>query len=162
MPSVATNTAFFIELYRRMLMVRQVEGRLAALFADGEIAGFIHLDMVWKRRRSGVPARSKGTLASNHRGHGHALGKGIRSARFCGDHGQGSRKLQRPWRLNARCGHGCRHAWCQRHRRSWRFDDSGRRSRRCRSRVRLSENTCRVPNVLSRRCAALSKEDPHR
>jgi pyruvate dehydrogenase E1 component alpha subunit len=43
LPSVATNTEFLIELYRRMLMVRRVEERLAALFADGEIPAFIHL-----------------------------------------------------------------------------------------------------------------------
>ena len=57
---MATNTAFFIELYRRMLMVRQVEGRLAALFADGEIAGFIHLDIGLEAAAIGGPGALEG------------------------------------------------------------------------------------------------------
>jgi acetoin:2,6-dichlorophenolindophenol oxidoreductase subunit alpha len=75
---VGTNTEFLIELYRRMLMARRVEERLAALFAAGEIPGFINLGIGQEAVAIGVTAALErtDTLASNHRGHGHALGKG--------------------------------------------------------------------------------------
>jgi acetoin:2,6-dichlorophenolindophenol oxidoreductase subunit alpha len=76
---VGTNAEFLIELYRRMLMVRRLEEHLAALFADGEIPGLTHLGIGQQAVAIGVTAALEptDTLAVNHRGHGHPLGKGI-------------------------------------------------------------------------------------
>ncbi len=65
--------------YERMLLVREAENRLAALFADGEVPGFIHLSVGQEAVSVGVTSalEAKDTLASNHRGHGHALSKGV-------------------------------------------------------------------------------------
>jgi pyruvate dehydrogenase E1 component alpha subunit len=68
-----------LALYRRMLLVRRAEERLATLFAEGEVPGFIHLSIGQEAVAVGVGAAlgSSDTVASNHRGHGHALGKGM-------------------------------------------------------------------------------------
>lgn len=73
------NTEELVEIYRRMLSVRTVELRLARLFADGEVPGFIHLSIGQEAVSTAVGAvlRSDDTVASTHRGHGHALAKGI-------------------------------------------------------------------------------------
>jgi acetoin:2,6-dichlorophenolindophenol oxidoreductase subunit alpha len=67
-----------------MLLVREVELRLSALFADGEIPGFIHLSVGQEAVSVGIAAALKraDTLASNHRGHGHAIAKGLDLSRF--------------------------------------------------------------------------------
>jgi pyruvate dehydrogenase E1 component alpha subunit len=68
-----------LDLYRRMLLVRRAEERLATLFANSEVPGFIHLSIGQEATAVGVIAAlaKEDTLASNHRGHGHALAKGI-------------------------------------------------------------------------------------
>lgn len=67
------------DLYRRMLTIRMVELRLGRLFADGEVPGFIHLSVGQEAVAAamGVVLRPDDTVASTHRGHGHALSKGI-------------------------------------------------------------------------------------
>lgn len=66
-------------LYHTMLLIRRTEQRLSKLFADGEVPGFIHLSIGQEAVAAGVAgALSRAdTLASNHRGHGHALAKGM-------------------------------------------------------------------------------------
>jgi pyruvate dehydrogenase E1 component alpha subunit len=66
-------------LYERMLLVRRVESRLSTLFAAGEIPGFIHLSIGQEASAVGVASalRPSDTVASTHRGHGHALAKGM-------------------------------------------------------------------------------------
>lgn len=78
------NTAADLALLRTMLLIREAEARLAQLFADGEIPGFIHLSIGQEAVAAGVAAalRPGDTLASNHRGHGHAIAKGIDLDRF--------------------------------------------------------------------------------
>ena len=65
--------------YRAMLLIRRVEEALATMFADGEIPGFIHLSVGQEAIAVGVNAalRPTDTIASTHRGHGHAIAKGI-------------------------------------------------------------------------------------
>jgi pyruvate dehydrogenase E1 component alpha subunit len=67
------------EIYRRMYTIRAVELRLGRLFADGEVPGFIHLSVGQEAVAAalGCVLRSDDTVASTHRGHGHALAKGI-------------------------------------------------------------------------------------
>jgi len=66
-------------LYRRMYSIRQVELRLGRLFADGEVPGFIHLSVGQEATAAAIgwALRPSDTVASTHRGHGHALAKGI-------------------------------------------------------------------------------------
>ena len=67
-----------------MRLIREVEQRLSLLFSDGEIPGFIHLSIGQEAVAVGIAAalQPHDTLASNHRGHGHALAKGLDVSRF--------------------------------------------------------------------------------
>ena len=68
-----------LELYEMILLIRRCEERLAKLFADSEVPGFIHLSIGQEAVSAGV-MRALGTadtIASTHRGHGHALAKGL-------------------------------------------------------------------------------------
>ncbi|WP_374593091.1 thiamine pyrophosphate-dependent dehydrogenase E1 component subunit alpha [Sphingosinicella sp.] len=73
------QTPELIELYRRMLLIREAEKSCGALFAEGAIPGFIHLSDGQEAVSVGVMAslRTDDTIASTHRGHGHALAKGL-------------------------------------------------------------------------------------
>lgn len=68
-----------IELYERMLTIREAERACGALFAEGSIPGFIHLSDGQEAVSVGVMASlgPDDTIASTHRGHGHALAKGL-------------------------------------------------------------------------------------
>jgi TPP-dependent pyruvate/acetoin dehydrogenase alpha subunit len=68
-----------ITLYRRMLLIREAEKSCGSLFAEGAIPGFIHLSDGQEAVSVGVMAslRPDDTIASTHRGHGHALAKGL-------------------------------------------------------------------------------------
>src|SRR3546814_5597469 len=81
MGSVPRNdsTDRLLVLYEGMLVIRRAEERLQALFADGEVPGFIHLSIGQEAVPVGISASlgSEDTVASNHRGHGHALAKGV-------------------------------------------------------------------------------------
>jgi acetoin:2,6-dichlorophenolindophenol oxidoreductase subunit alpha len=78
------ETSDFLKLLGSMQLIREAETRLAQLFADGEIPGFIHLSVGQEAVAAGVVCALErdDTLASNHRGHGHALAKGIDLDRF--------------------------------------------------------------------------------
>jgi pyruvate dehydrogenase E1 component alpha subunit len=66
-------------LYAEMLVVRCSEEALIGLFADGEVPGFIHLGIGQEAVPVGVmrALTFADTIASTHRGHGHALAKGL-------------------------------------------------------------------------------------
>jgi pyruvate dehydrogenase E1 component alpha subunit len=68
-----------LALYRTMLTIREAELALARLFADGEVPGFIHLSVGQEGVASGICAAlgPEDSVASNHRGHGHAIASGI-------------------------------------------------------------------------------------
>jgi pyruvate dehydrogenase E1 component alpha subunit len=73
-----------LDQYRQMLLIRLVEERLTVLFADGEVPGFIHLGIGQEAVAVGVISQLEpdDTVASNHRGHGHALAKGLSITSF--------------------------------------------------------------------------------
>jgi pyruvate dehydrogenase E1 component alpha subunit len=73
------NEPPLLALYRELLLIRRTEERLAKLFADGEIPGFIHLSIGQEAISVGVMRHlaASDTIASTHRGHGHALAKGM-------------------------------------------------------------------------------------
>src|SRR5690242_15084710 len=68
-----------LQLYERMLLIRTTEIRLRDLFNDGKIPGFIHLSIGQEATAVGVTAAldREDTVSSTHRGHGHALAKGM-------------------------------------------------------------------------------------
>jgi acetoin:2,6-dichlorophenolindophenol oxidoreductase subunit alpha len=68
-----------LELYRGLVLIRRCEERLSQMFADGEVPGFIHLSIGQEAVSVGVMAAltPEDTIASTHRGHGHAIAKGL-------------------------------------------------------------------------------------
>ena len=77
--SAAFSKADLLEMYRRMLLVRGFELRVADLYRDGEIAGFVHLSIGQEASAVGAcwPLRPTDVITSTHRGHGHCLAKGM-------------------------------------------------------------------------------------
>jgi pyruvate dehydrogenase E1 component alpha subunit len=75
----STDRDTVIGLYRTMRRIRSAEGRLSELFAAGEVPGFIHLSIGQEAVAAGVMAalQAADTIASNHRGHGHCLARGV-------------------------------------------------------------------------------------
>ncbi|UGS35544.1 thiamine pyrophosphate-dependent dehydrogenase E1 component subunit alpha [Capillimicrobium parvum] len=67
-----------LELYERMALIRAFETRVAELYRDGEIPGFVHTSLGQEAVAAGVCAalRDDDYLATTHRGHGHVLAKG--------------------------------------------------------------------------------------
>lgn len=67
------------ELYHQMLLIRRAEEALQKLFADGAVPGFLHLSVGQEAVPVGVSSQllERDTVSSNHRGHGHALAKGV-------------------------------------------------------------------------------------
>jgi len=68
-----------LDLYGRMMLIRRAEERLSRLFAEGEVPGFVHLSTGQEGVPVGICAalEDADTIASTHRGHGHALAKGM-------------------------------------------------------------------------------------
>src|SRR5438093_1453800 len=71
--------ADLLEMHRRMLVIRGFEERVAALYRDGEIPGFVHLSIGQEASAVGAcwPLRRTDVITSTHRGHGHCLAKGL-------------------------------------------------------------------------------------
>lgn len=67
-----------LELHRRMLVIRGFEERVAALYRDGEVPGFVHLSIGQEATAVGAcwPLAPDDVITSTHRGHGHCLAKG--------------------------------------------------------------------------------------
>ncbi len=68
-----------LEMHRRMLVIRGFEERVAALYRDGEIPGFVHLSIGQEASAVGAcwPLDPTDVITSTHRGHGHCLAKGL-------------------------------------------------------------------------------------
>lgn len=73
-----------LSMYEAMLLIRMVEESLDEAFSRGIVPGFIHLSIGQEATAVGVNhALEPGdTIASTHRGHGHALAKGIQPLRL--------------------------------------------------------------------------------
>jgi 2-oxoisovalerate dehydrogenase E1 component len=78
-PLSAFSMADLIEMHRRMLLIRGFEQRVAALYRDGEVPGFVHLSIGQEAAAVGAcwPLRPTDVITSTHRGHGHCLAKGM-------------------------------------------------------------------------------------
>jgi pyruvate dehydrogenase E1 component alpha subunit len=68
-----------IDLLRPMQMIRSFETRIESLFKAGELPGFVHSCAGQEAVAVGVCSHLSGAdyLTSTHRGHGHAIAKGI-------------------------------------------------------------------------------------
>jgi pyruvate dehydrogenase E1 component alpha subunit len=67
-----------IKMHTTMLKIRTFENRVAELFAEGKIPGFVHLYVGEEAVATGVCANltDKDYITSTHRGHGHLIAKG--------------------------------------------------------------------------------------
>ena len=72
-------------MQRCMLLIRGFEERVADLYRDGLVPGFVHLSIGQEAAAVGAcwPLRSDDVITSTHRGHGHCLAKGLEPARRC-------------------------------------------------------------------------------
>jgi TPP-dependent pyruvate/acetoin dehydrogenase alpha subunit len=75
------STELVLRLYRTMVLIRQFELKAKEVFRSGRMPGFIHVYVGEEAVAAGVCAqlRIDDYVASTHRGHGHALAKGISS-----------------------------------------------------------------------------------
>ena len=73
------SNADLLEMHRRMLLIRGFEERVAALYRDGLVPGFVHLSIGQEAAAVGAcwPLRADDVITSTHRGHGHCLAKGL-------------------------------------------------------------------------------------
>ncbi len=72
------NKKTLLELYRKMVTVREFETMAGEYFAAGEIPGFIHLSIGQEASSVGVCSclRTDDYVITTHRGHGHMIAKG--------------------------------------------------------------------------------------
>ncbi|MEJ6488779.1 dehydrogenase E1 component subunit alpha/beta [Leucobacter sp. USCH14] len=68
-----------LALFRKVCEIRAFEARVSTLYRDGEIPGFVHVSLGQEAVAAGVCAalRTQDKIASNHRGHGHCIAKGM-------------------------------------------------------------------------------------
>lgn len=73
-----------LEMFVGMLRIRMVEEKLMELFSNGEIPGFIHVCIGQEATPIAVCSHLDDAdyMANTHRGHGHALAKGMRLKPF--------------------------------------------------------------------------------
>jgi TPP-dependent pyruvate/acetoin dehydrogenase alpha subunit len=67
------------ELFSAMALIRAFETRVAELYRDGDIPGFVHTSLGQEAVAAGVGAALERDdyLSTTHRGHGHCLAKGV-------------------------------------------------------------------------------------
>lgn len=67
-----------LDIYTRMVKIRQFEEKAGTLFAQGQLAGFLHLYVGEEAVGAGVCAalHDDDYIVSTHRGHGHLIAKG--------------------------------------------------------------------------------------
>jgi 2-oxoisovalerate dehydrogenase E1 component len=77
--SASFSESELLEMQRRMLLIRGFEERVADLYRDGLVPGFVHLSIGQEASAVGAcwPLRTNDVITSTHRGHGHCLAKGL-------------------------------------------------------------------------------------
>jgi 2-oxoisovalerate dehydrogenase E1 component len=68
-----------LDAYRRMQVIRRMEERIAVLYRDGLVPGFVHTSVGQEACAVGAlfHAHDDDVITSTHRGHGHVLAKGL-------------------------------------------------------------------------------------
>ncbi len=74
----AHNSADYLKLYERMLVIRRAEERLSKISLEGLLPGAVHLYIGQEAVAVGVCSKleDRDWITSTHRGHGHFLAKG--------------------------------------------------------------------------------------
>src|SRR5579864_2862090 len=77
--TTSLSTSDLLSLYRQMFLIRQTEEQLARAHQSGAIPGACHTYVGEEAVATGVCAhlRTDDVIFSTHRGHGHALAKGV-------------------------------------------------------------------------------------
>nr|BFE96531.1 thiamine pyrophosphate-dependent dehydrogenase E1 component subunit alpha [Pseudomonas brassicacearum subsp. brassicacearum] len=120
-----------LHAYQVMRTIRAFEERLHVEFATGEIPGFVHLYAGEEASAAGVMAHlgDDDCIASNHRGHGHCIAKGVDVYGMMAEiYGKKNRRLPRQGRFDAHRRFREGHARCQWHCRCRRAAGGGRRT----------------------------------
>ncbi len=78
-PETASEIGDLLEMQRRMLVIRGFEERVARLYREGLVPGFVHLSIGQEAAAVGAcwTLRADDVITSTHRGHGHCLAKGL-------------------------------------------------------------------------------------
>lgn len=78
-PGTDLDRTSLLRLYEKMVLLRQAELAAQAAYKKGEMPGFIHLYIGQEATAVGLCAhlRDDDWITSTHRGHGHALAKGL-------------------------------------------------------------------------------------
>lgn len=78
-PVKTVDHATKLQLYEQMVLIRRFELRVQRLYRAGKIPGFIHLYIGEEATATGICAHldNRDVITSTHRGHGHALAKGL-------------------------------------------------------------------------------------
>ena len=73
------SQAILLDLYQRMVTVRRFEETVQRIYREGRMPGFVHLYIGEEAVVAGVCAHlhADDQVSSTHRGHAHALGKGV-------------------------------------------------------------------------------------
>jgi pyruvate dehydrogenase E1 component alpha subunit len=73
------NKEKLLWMYERMRLIRTFEDRVADLFTQGKLPGFVHLYAGEEAIAVGVMAhlKDRDRITSTHRGHGHCIAKGV-------------------------------------------------------------------------------------
>jgi TPP-dependent pyruvate/acetoin dehydrogenase alpha subunit len=76
---MSLNKEKLIDVYTTMLRIRKFEEKVAELFAEGKLPGFVHLYAGEEAIAAGVCAHltDRDFITSTHRGHGHCIAKGV-------------------------------------------------------------------------------------
>lgn len=77
--AMAYEKGFLLELYRKLVLIREFEERVKFLFLEGSMPGTIHQCQGQEATATGVCAalNADDFIVSTFRGHGHALAKGL-------------------------------------------------------------------------------------
>ena len=78
------NDDDLLAAYERMCLVRHLEVRVAKLYAEGAVPGFVHTSVGQEACAVGAlwHARTDDAITSTHRGHGHVVAKGLAPRRM--------------------------------------------------------------------------------
>ena len=78
------NADLLLAAYAKMTFIRQLEDRVAVLYRDGDVPGFVHTSVGQEAVAVGalLHARPDDVITSTHRGHGHVLAKGLEPRRM--------------------------------------------------------------------------------
>ncbi len=76
---MSINKEKMLDVYATMKKIRMFEDRVAGLFAEGKLPGFVHLYAGEEAIAAGVCAHltDRDYITSTHRGHGHCIAKGV-------------------------------------------------------------------------------------